>query len=93
MITISYLIGKGFKMEIELSNEMWQKINSGNVKAKDFVEYVLENTFLHFKIKDIKGDLTKENVYSQLSLKQLYNDEEQNVKKAYLKDNMLVLEF
>ena len=40
----------------------------------------------------IKGDLTKENVYSQLSLKQLYNDEEQNVKKAYLKNNMLVLD-
>ena len=80
-------------MEIELSNEMWQKINSGNVKAKDFVEYVLENTFLHFKIRDIKGSLTKENVYSQLSLKQIYNDKEENVKKAYLKDNMLVLEF
>ena len=42
-------------MEIELSDEMWQKINNGNVKAKDFVKYVLENTFLHFKIKDLQG--------------------------------------
>ena len=80
-------------MRIELSNEMWQKINDGNIKAKDVVKYILENTFLHFKIKDIKGDLTKENVYNQLSISQIYNDDEQNIKKAYLKDNMLVLEF
>ena len=80
-------------MKIELSNEMWQKINNGDVKAKDFVEYVLQNTFLHFKIKDIKGALTRENVYSQLSLNQIYNDEEQNIKKAYIEDDMLVLEF
>ena len=93
MVTISYLKGKGNEMELKLSNEIWQKINNGNIKAKDIVEYVLENTFLHFKIRDIKGSLTKENVYSQLSLKQIYNDKEENVKKAYLKDNMLVLEF
>jgi hypothetical protein len=81
------------KMELELSNELWDKINNGNVKARDIVEYVLENTFLHFKIKDIKGNLTKENVFSQLSLSQIYNDDEKNIKKAYLKNNMLVLEF
>lgn len=80
-------------MEIELSNEIWQKINDGNIKARDIVEYILENTFLHFKIRDIKGDLTKENVYNQLSISKIYNDEEKNIKKAYLKDNMLVLEF
>ena len=82
-------------MIIKLNDEMWTKINNAEVKAKDFIEYILENCDykLHFKIKDIKGDLTKENVYNQLSINKLYNDKEENVKKAYLKNNDLYLEF
>lgn len=82
-------------MIIKLNDKMCNKINNGEVKAKDFIEYILENCDykLHFKIKDIKGNLTKENVYSQLSINKLYNDNEENVKKAYLKDNNLYLEF
>ena len=82
-------------MIIKLDNEMWTKINNAEIKAKDIVKYILENCDykLHFKIKDIKGALTKENVYSQLSINKLYNDNEENVKKAYLKDNNLYLEF
>lgn len=82
-------------MIIKLNDEMLSKINNEEVKARDFIEYILENCNykLHFKLKDIKGDLTKENVYSQLSISQLYNDNEENVKKAYLKNNDLYLEF
>lgn len=82
-------------MIIKLNDEMWTKINNAEIKASDIVKYILENSDykLHFKIKDIKGALTKENVYSQLSINKLYNDNEENVKKAYLKDNKLYLEF
>ena len=82
-------------MIIKLNDEMLAKINNEEVKARDFIEYILENCNykLHFKLKDIKGDLTKENVYSQLSINKLYNDNEENVKKAYLKDDNLYLEF
>lgn len=70
-------------MIIKLNDEMWNRINNKEVKARDFIEYILENCDykLHFKIKDIKGNLTKENVYSQLSINKLYNDNEENVKK------------
>lgn len=80
-------------MELKLNNEIMEKVKNGNVKANDIVRYILENTFLHFKIKDIKGNLTKENVYSQLSINKIYNDKEKNIKKAYIKNNILVLEF
>ena len=82
-------------MIIKLNDEMLDKINNEEAKARDFIKYILENCNfkLHFKIKDIKGGLTKENVYSQLSINKLYNDNEENVKKAYLKDNNLYLEF
>lgn len=82
-------------MIINLNDKMWDKINNGNIKVKDFIAYILENSNykIHFKIKDIKGALIKENVYNQLSISQLYNDKEENVKKAYLKNNNLYLEF
>lgn len=82
-------------MIIKLNDEMCNKINNEEIKARDFIEYILGNCDykLHFKIKDIKGNLTKENVYSQLSINKLYNDNEENVKKAYLKNNELYLEF
>ena len=80
-------------MIIKLNEEIYENILNGNLKAKDLIKYVLENSTLHFKIKDIKGELTKENVYNQLSLERLYNDNEKRVRKAYLKNNDLVLEF
>lgn len=80
-------------MKIVLNDEMIKAIKKGNVKAYDLVKFVLQNTFLHFKVQDIKGNLTRENVYSQLSLNKIYNDEEKNIKKAYIKNNVLVLEF
>ena len=82
-------------MEILLNEEIMEKVNNNNLKAHDIISYILQhsNFKLHFKVKDIKGDLIKENVYSQLSINQLYNDEEKNVKKAYIKDNVIILEF
>lgn len=82
-------------MEILLDNEFLEKVKSGDVKAKEVVEYILSNCDyrLHFKIKDIKGELTKDNVYNQLSISKLYNDDEQNIKRAYIKDNKIILEF
>lgn len=82
-------------MEILINQELLEKVKSGNITGRYIVEYVLSNCDyrLHFKIKDIKGELTKENVYSQLSLEKLYNDKEENVKNAYIKDNKIVLEF
>lgn len=82
-------------MILELNEFILEKINSNNLKSRDFIEYVLENSDykLHFKIKDIKGQLSKENVYSQLSLDKLYNDNEENIKRAYIKDNKLYLDF
>lgn len=82
-------------MEILVNQELLEKVKSGNITGRYIVEYVLSNCDyrLHFKIKDIKGELTKENVYSQLSISNLYNDKEQNVKLAYIKDNKIILEF
>ena len=82
-------------MEITINQELLEKLKSGNITYKDIIEYVLSNCDykLHFKIKDIKGELTKENVYNQLSLEKLYNDKEQNIKNAYIKDNKIILEF
>lgn len=82
-------------MEIAINQELLEKVKSGNITGRYIVEYVLSNCDyrLHFKVRDIKGDLTKENVYSQLSLEKLYNDKEENVKNAYIKDNKIVLEF
>lgn len=82
-------------MEITINQELLEKVKSGNITGRDIVEYVLSNCDykLHFKVRDIKGDLTKENVYSQLSLEKLYNDKEENIKNAYIKDNKIVLEF
>lgn len=82
-------------MEIVINQELLEKVKSGNITGRYIVEYVLSNCDyrLHFKVRDIKGDLTKENVYSQLSLEKLYNDKEQNIKNAYIKDNKIVLEF
>lgn len=82
-------------MEILVNQELLEKVKSGNITGSYIIEYILSNCDykLHFKIKDIKGELTKENVYSQLSLGKLYNDKEENVKKAYIKDNKIILEF
>ena len=82
-------------MEILLDNEFLEKIEREEVVIKEVIEYILSNCDykLHFKIKDIKGELTKENVYNQLSISKLYNDKEQNVKLAYVKDNKIILEF
>ena len=82
-------------MEIAINQELLEKVKSGNITGRDIVEYILSNCDykLHFKVRDIKGDLTKENVYSQLSLEKLYNDKEENIKNAYIKDNKIVLEF
>ena len=82
-------------MEIAINQELLEKVKSGNITGRYIVEYVLSNCDykLHFKIRDIKGDLTKENVYSQLSLEKLYNDKEENIKNAYIKDNKIILEF
>lgn len=82
-------------MKIAINQELLEKVKSGNITGRDIVEYILSNCDykLHFKVRDIKGDLTKENVYSQLSLEKLYNDKEENVKNAYIKDNKIVLEF
>lgn len=82
-------------MEIAINQELLEKVKSGNITGRYIVEYVLSNCDyrLHFKVRDIKGDLTKENVYSQLSLEKLYNDKEENIKNAYIKDNKIVLEF
>ena len=81
-------------MEILINKELLEKIQNGNITSRHMIEYVLSNCDykLHFKIKDIKGELTKENVYNQLSLEKLYNDKEQNVKRAYIKDNKIILE-
>ena len=69
-------------------------ININNLRAKDLIKIILESGhYLHFKIKDIKGDLTKENVYNQLSINKIYNDKEQPIKNAYIKENYLFLEF
>jgi hypothetical protein len=83
-------------MIIELNDEIWEKINTGYLKARDLVEYILSNCDyrLHFRLCDIKSkELTKENIYNELSIDKLYNDDNKNVKKAYLKDNKLYLEF
>ena len=69
-------------------------ININNLRAKDLIKIILESEhYLHFKVNDIKGDLTKENVYSQLSINKIYNDKDQPIKNAYIKDNYLFLEF
>lgn len=79
---------------IKLSNETLEKIEKGHLPAKDIIEIILTSgNFLHFKIKDIKGDLTKENVYNQLAIDKIYNDDEKNIKKAYIKGENLILEF
>lgn len=69
-------------------------VNINDLRAKELIKIILEsNNYLHFKINDIKGDLTKENVYNQLSINKIYNDKEQPIKSAFIKDNMLYLEF
>lgn len=80
-------------MKIELDKNILELIDKNSLTCKDLIKYVLQNTSLHFKIKDIKGDLTKENVYSQLSLNKLYNDNDENIKFAYIDNNILVLRF
>ena len=74
--------------------ELEENVINNNLKAKDLIKIILESKhYLHFKVNDIKGDLTKENVYSQLSISKIYNDKEQPIKRAYIKDNYLFLEF
>jgi hypothetical protein len=74
--------------------ELEENIINNNLKAKDLIKIILESKhYLHFKISDIKGALTKENVYNQLSISKIYNDKEQPIKRAYIKDNYLFLEF
>ena len=69
-------------------------ININDLRAKDLVKIILESKhYLHFKIKDIKGELTKENVYNQLSINKIYNDKGEPIKSAFIKDNVLFLEF
>ena len=84
-------------MNIKINQELENKINSGYLKAKDMVGYLLSNCDmeLHFKIKDIKGELTKDNVNSQLSINKLYNDNEKPIKKLILdmENQVLKLEF
>ena len=74
--------------------ELAENIINDNLKARDLIKIILESgNYLHFKVKDIKGDLTKENVYNQLSISQIYNDNEEPIKKAYVLNNTLYLEF
>lgn len=84
-------------MNIKINQELENKINSGYLKAKDIVGYLLSNCDmqLHFKVADIKGPLIKENVNSQLSISQLYNDDEKPIKKLLidLENKSLKLEF
>lgn len=79
-------------MEIKISDELLE-----NGKSKDFIKYILNNCNykLHFKLKDIKGELTKENVYNQLSINKLYNDDDQNIKSAKIDliKKIIILEF
>lgn len=77
-------------MKIKLNKNILEK---GMLQANELVEFLLQNTDLHFKIKDLNGELTRENVYNQLSLNKLYNDKDENIKKAYIKNDFLVLEF
>lgn len=73
-------------MNIKINKELENKINSGYLSAKDMVAYLLSNCErqLHFKITDIKGNLTKENVNGQLSISQLYNDDKKPIKNAII---------
>lgn len=79
-------------MEIKITDELLE-----NGKSKDFIKYILNNCNykLHFKLKDIKGELTKENVYNQLSINKLYNDDDQNIKSAKIDliKKIIILEF
>ena len=84
-------------MDIKINKELENKITSGYLKAKDIVGYLLSNCDmqLHFKVADIKGALNKENVNSQLSINQLYNDDEKPIKKLIsdMENKILKLEF
>lgn len=80
-------------MNIKINHELENKINSSYLKAKDMVGYLLSNSEmrLHFKVADISGPLIKENVNSQLSISQLYNDDEKPIKKLILDMNNKLL--
>lgn len=80
-------------MNIKINQELENKINSGYLKAKDMVGYLLSNCDmqLHFKVADISGPLIKENVNSQLSISQLYNEDEKPIKELLIDmDNKLL---
>jgi len=91
------------KMILNLNDEMMEKINNYDLKMKDMIKFLLnywtENKdltkCLNFKMKDIEGDLTKENVHNQLSITQLYNDNNKNIKNATIdrENKTLILEF
>ena len=81
---------------LKLSEELKNKINNGGLQARDVVKFVLENTSLHFRLIDIKArQLTKENVYNELSLDKIYNDENEHIRKASvdLINNIITLNF
>lgn len=69
-------------------------VNTNYLRAKELIKIILESKYyLHFKINDIKGELTKENVYNQLSINKIYNDKGQPIRSAFIKNNYLFLEF
>lgn len=80
-------------MNIKINQELENKINSGYVSTKNMIGYLLSNCDmqLHFKIKDIKGELTKENVNSQISISQLYNEDEKPIKELLIDMNNKLL--
>ncbi len=80
-------------MNIKINQELENKINSGHLKAKDIVGYLLSNCDmqLHFKVADISGPLVEENVNKQLSIGQLYNDDEKPIKELRVDMNNKLL--
>lgn len=83
-------------MYIKLNDDMMNKIYNNNLKAKDVVGYVLANCEykLAFNNEKIKGELTRDNVTSQLALCDLYDvDTGKHVKQAYIHNNYIVLSF
>lgn len=83
-------------MYIKLNDDMMNKIYNNNLKAKDVVGYVLANCEckLTFNIEKINGELTRDNINSQLALCDLYDVETGKcVKQAYIYNNYIVLNF
>ena len=78
---------------IQLDDNIIERQKNNTLRAKDLIKFILEHSYLHFKVKDVKGNLEKENVYNSLSIDKLYNDDNKNVKQAYIKNDTLYLIF